>query len=188
MKKSELRQIIKEEIKEFLVRRNLYNLKEETEFEAYYNGKKIQIKAKDLWDAKKQAIAQFKVPKSKEGRVAVQSLKSKANQDFRFEDYNWNNEPNNKIYWKPKNLKKIGWIIINRGKNDGRPLYALYDTDDSKWGADYRMGSGRHPENSPLFYTVPIKVEGNKFRILSENEKWSRPYAYFKIDLKGKDY
>ncbi|GJQ43834.1 MAG: hypothetical protein JETCAE03_33320 [Ignavibacteriaceae bacterium] len=246
MKKSELRQIIKEEIKEFLVRRNLGNLKEETEFEAYYNGKKIQIKAKDLWDAKKQAIQQFKVPKSKQGLVAVQSLKSKANQDFRFEateknpligrtitvnagryknakgkivkapsagtnsvtalmddgkkiivhrvdfeldeDYNWNNEPNNKIYWKPKTLKKVGWIVISKSKNDGRPLYALYDTDDSKWGATYRMGSAKYSESSPLFYTVPIKIEGNKFRILSENEKWSRPYAYQKIEIKGKDY
>lgn len=77
MKKSELKNIIREEI--------IKILKEETEFEAYYNNKKITIKAKDLWDAKKKAIEQFKVPKSKQGLVAVQSLKSKENQDFRFE-------------------------------------------------------------------------------------------------------
>ena len=63
-------------------------------------------------------------------------------------------------------------------------MYALYSTDDKKWGAKYRMGSARYSETSPLFYTVPIKIEGTKFRILSENEKWSRPYSYHKIEIK----
>jgi len=181
MKKSELRQIIKEEI--------IKVLKEETEFEVFYAGKKIDIKAKDLWDAKQQAIKQFKVPKSKEGRVAIMSKAAMKNQDFRFEnideDFDWNknmNKLDNSIYFKPKNLKKIGWMVISAQKNDGRPLYALYDFDDPKWGATYRMGSGRHSESSPLFYTVPIKIEGNKFKILSDNDKWSRPYSYQKIE------
>lgn len=243
MKKSELRNIIREEIQKVL--------KEETEFEAFYNHKKITLTAKDLWDAKKKAIEQFKVPKSKQGLVAVQSLKSKAQQDFRLESaappqnhpkensiwinnktkQKWQfgmkrgqkywlyrvegpgtdvvtidqfkkdyipesvneddvptNKYNNKIYFKPHNLKRVGWIVINRGKNEGRALYALYDTDDPKWNADYRMGSARHSETSSLFYTVPIKVEGKKFKILSDNEKWSRPYAYDKIETKGRDY
>jgi len=248
MKKSDLRNIVKEEI--------IKILKEETEFEAYYNHKKINIKAKDLWDAKQKAIQQFKVPKSKQGLVAVQSLKSKSNQDFRYESaappqqspkegsiwinnktkQNWQfgikrgkkywlyrvegpgtdvvtidqfkkdyipvkesmtifgeedfptNKYNNKIYFKPHNLKRVGWIVISKGKNEGRALYALYDTDDPKWNADYRMGSGRHSETSSLFYTIPIKIEGNKFKILSDNEKWSRPYKFDKIETKGKDY
>jgi hypothetical protein len=88
----------------------------------------------------------------------------------------------NLIYIKPKYLKKVGTIIINKKKNDGRPLYALYQSDPKSWGATYRMGSLKHPETSPLFYTVPIKIESsNKFRILNDDETWSRPYSYEKI-------
>lgn len=230
-----LRNIIREEIAKVL--------KEESEFEAFYNHKKITLTAKDLWDAKQKAIKQFNVPKSKQGLVAVQSLKSKAQQDFRLESappqqhpkensiwinnktkQRWQfgmkrgqkywlyrvegpgtdvvkidqfkkdyipesiNEYDNSIYFKPKNLKKTGWIVINARKNDGRPLYDLYDTDDSKWQATHRMGTAKYPESSSMFYTIPIKIEGNKFKILSENEKWSRPYSYEKIEIKGKDY
>ena len=92
---------------------------------------------------------------------------------------------NNTIHHKPKDLTRIGWIIINQRKNDGRPLYKLYSSDDTKWGATHRMGSGKYTESSPLFYTVPIKVMGpNRFKILGENEKWSRPYAYKEIEMK----
>ena len=90
----------------------------------------------------------------------------------------------NSIYHKPKDLKKIGWIVINARKNDGRPLYAMYKGDPSNWKATHRMGSARHSENSKLFYTVPIKVEGSRrFRILGDDEKWSRSYVYEKIEL-----
>jgi len=108
----------------------------------------------------------------------------KEKQDFRFEALD------NSIYAKPKNLKKIGWMIISKRKNDGRPIYKLYDSDDKKWNATYRMGTSKYAESSPLFYTVPIKVESsNRFRILQgDNGKWGRPYAYQKIEIKGKDY
>jgi len=55
-----------------------------TEFEVFYNADKVIIRARDLWDAKQQAIKKFKVPKYKQGLIAIQSLKSKENQDFRF--------------------------------------------------------------------------------------------------------
>lgn len=53
-------------------------------FLAFYNSKKIEIQAKDLWDAKQKAILQLKVPKSKLGLLAVVSAKSQEDQDFRF--------------------------------------------------------------------------------------------------------
>lgn len=91
----------------------------------------------------------------------------------------------NSIYHKPKDLKKIGWLVISTKKNDGRPIYALYKSDPSYWGATYRMGRAKYTESSPLFYTVPIKIESsNKFRILDENEKWSRPYSYIELEIK----
>ena len=55
-----------------------------TKFTAIYNGKKISIEGKSLWDAKQKAIKELKVPKSKEGFVSIMSDKSIANQDFRF--------------------------------------------------------------------------------------------------------
>jgi len=55
-----------------------------TKFEGFYNNKKIVIEAVSLWDAKQKIIKHFKVPKKHEGLVAIQSIKSKENQDFRF--------------------------------------------------------------------------------------------------------
>lgn len=91
------------------------------------------------------------------------------------------NELDNSLYVKPDNLQRIGWLTINKRKNDGRPLYKLYDEDDPSWGATWRMGTGKYPEDHKLFYTIPIKIEnevGKKFRIMGEDEKWSRPYSF----------
>jgi len=55
-----------------------------SKFETIYNGNKKVVEAKDLWDARQQAIIHFKVPKSKQGIIAIQSLKAKANQGFRY--------------------------------------------------------------------------------------------------------
>ena len=55
-----------------------------TKFEALYNGKKLLIIGKDLWDAKKQAIANWKIPKSKEWQIVVHSIESKEKEDFKF--------------------------------------------------------------------------------------------------------
>lgn len=88
---------------------------------------------------------------------------------------------NNTIYVKGRDLK----IVINKRKNDGRPLYTLESGDPKYWGATYRMGTSKVPESSPLFYTIPIKIEGpRKFRILTDNEGWSRAYAYDEIEIK----
>jgi len=108
-------------------------------------------------------------------------LKNLLNEDDRFD---------NSVYHKPSDLKKIGWIVINARKNDGRPLYKLYIGDPKDWGATYRVGSGKFPEDHKLFTTIPIKVEGpRKFRFFQgEDEGYSRPYAYDKIEIKGKDY
>jgi hypothetical protein len=57
----------------------------ESKFNAFFGNKKIDIDAKDLWDAKQKAILQLKVPKSKIGLLAVVSAESQKNQDFRFE-------------------------------------------------------------------------------------------------------
>ncbi|HUU86411.1 MAG TPA: hypothetical protein VMX17_01490 [Candidatus Glassbacteria bacterium] len=60
-------------------------IKEETDFIAFYGGKKTPIKGTDLWDAKKKAIALLKIPKSKQGLLAIKSKKSMDAGDFRYE-------------------------------------------------------------------------------------------------------
>jgi len=55
-----------------------------SQFETIYNGSKKVIEASDLWDAKQKAIDHFKVPKSKQGLIAIQSLKAKDNEEFRY--------------------------------------------------------------------------------------------------------
>lgn len=54
-------------------------------FEVFYNSKKIIVESeKGIWDAKEKAIRELKVPKSKQGLVAIQSFTAKEKQDFRF--------------------------------------------------------------------------------------------------------
>lgn len=53
-------------------------------FIAIYNGKRVEIEAETLLDAKKKAIQELKVPKSKQGLLSVMSNASMANEDFRF--------------------------------------------------------------------------------------------------------
>lgn len=57
----------------------------ETVFYAFWQNKKHEIEADNLWDAKQKAIIQLKVPKSKIGLLAVVSKKSQDNEDFKFE-------------------------------------------------------------------------------------------------------
>jgi len=54
------------------------------EFEIFYNREKKIIEADSLWDAKQKGIIHFKVPKSKQNLIAIQSIKSKEKEDFRY--------------------------------------------------------------------------------------------------------
>lgn len=65
---------------------------EENKFLAIFNGKKIEISATSLWDAKKKAIIELKVPKSKEGLLSVVSQKSQDKEDFKFNEAKVMNE------------------------------------------------------------------------------------------------
>lgn len=54
-------------------------------YEVFYNGKKIEVESDiGISDAKQKAIIELKVPKSKQGLVAIQSITSKENEDFRY--------------------------------------------------------------------------------------------------------
>ena len=54
-------------------------------YEVFYNRKKISVESDNgQWDAMQKGMAELKVPKSKQGMVAIQSMTSKENQDFRY--------------------------------------------------------------------------------------------------------
>ncbi len=60
-------------------------MKKMKKYEVFYNGKKTIIESNNgVWDAKQKAFKELRVPKSKQGLVAIQSFTSKENQDFRF--------------------------------------------------------------------------------------------------------
>jgi hypothetical protein len=44
-------------------------------YECLYNGKRETIEATTLWDAQQKAVAQMKVPKSKQGLLSVVLVK-----------------------------------------------------------------------------------------------------------------
>ena len=53
-------------------------------FIAMYDGKRAEIDADTLLEAKKKAIQELKVPKSKQGLLSVMANQAMANEDFRF--------------------------------------------------------------------------------------------------------
>jgi hypothetical protein len=54
-------------------------------YEVIYNQKKIIVESDiGISDAKEKGIKEFKVPKSKQGLVAIQSMTSKENEDFKY--------------------------------------------------------------------------------------------------------
>lgn len=53
-------------------------------FIAKYNGKSLDIQADSLYEAKKKAIKELKVPKSKQGLLAIMSQQAYDNKDFMF--------------------------------------------------------------------------------------------------------
>lgn len=57
----------------------------EGKFYAFFNNKKHEIEAKDLWDAKQKAITMLKVPKSKVGYLAIVNAKEHDGGSYRFE-------------------------------------------------------------------------------------------------------
>jgi len=84
----------------------------ETKFIAFYNNKQHKIEGKDLWDAKLKAIKQLKIPKSKQGLLAIKSEKSMANQDFRYESVN----EGSKNVWKSNDTLYVDTDFVNACK------------------------------------------------------------------------
>lgn len=56
----------------------------EGKFFVFYNNKKHEIEADNLWDAKHMFIEQYKIPKSRQGLLAVISKQSYEQQDYKF--------------------------------------------------------------------------------------------------------
>lgn len=58
--------------------------KKTTTFIARFNGKKIELEAKSMFDAQQKALKEFKVPKSKRGLLSVMSKQAYERGDFQF--------------------------------------------------------------------------------------------------------
>lgn len=55
------------------------------DYEVFFNNKKIIVSSDNgIWDAKQKGFKELKVPKSKQGLVAIQSMTSKENRDFKY--------------------------------------------------------------------------------------------------------
>ena len=55
------------------------------DYEVFFNNKKIIVSSDNgIWDAKQKGFKELNVPKSKQGLVAIQSMTSKENEDFKY--------------------------------------------------------------------------------------------------------
>lgn len=53
-------------------------------YQAIYNNKTITIEATDLYQAKLKAIAELRIPKSKQGLLSINSIEAINKQEFKF--------------------------------------------------------------------------------------------------------
>lgn len=104
--------------------KGMFNRKNEiSKFEAIYNGKKISIDAKSLYEAKTKAISQLKVPKTKVGLLSVYNVKDPLALTYDNGGY-FVNQP------------KEGDLITNYGKYGSRIIKV---TDEFVYWFDSRM-------------------------------------------------
>ena len=108
------------------------SINESTEFIVFYNRKQHKVKAKDLYTAKKEFISKNKIPKSKQGIVAVMSKKAYDDQQFRYESIN---EGKKKFRVNLHAIGKAKYSIVSHdGKSkhkDGSPFWGI-DTFKNK--------------------------------------------------------
>lgn len=99
----------------------------ETQFYAFWNQQKHEIDGKDLYDAKLKAIEKLKIPKSKQGLLAIMSKEAYDEQQFRSEstksvkeaDVNQGDYPvgsKNVLFHKsPKPTTVLGQTVLSNG-------------------------------------------------------------------------
>lgn len=91
------------------------NMFEKGGYIAMYNGKRAEIDADTLFEAKKKAIQELKVPKSKQGLLSVMANQAMDNEDFRFMA-NGGKLPKNIKYYGTYDIKE--WRLKNGEKID----------------------------------------------------------------------
>ena len=101
----------------------------ETKFYAFWNKKKYEIEGTSLYNAKQKAIQQLKVPKSKEGTLAIMSAKSYDNEEFRYES-------------KSTKLKSLIKEAMPTPKDD---------TDPMEYVTDFQLYIGKKYSNKKMF-------------------------------------
>jgi hypothetical protein len=145
--------------------KSIYNQKSENitevKFYAFWNGKRYDIDAKDLWDAKQKAILQLKVPKSKAGLIAVVSAASQDSGDFKFLEgvtvesgirslvYHIDEKACEKFFRKYPNVKKAMVSVIKANPKDVMTGYRKFLK--FKNAHEEKLGGRPQVTNSPTF-------------------------------------
>ena len=115
-------------------------------FVAMYNGKRAEIDADTLFEAKKKAIQELKVPKSKQGLLSVMANQSMENEDFRFMAKGGEVKFDRDYYGYSARVPFKGeYFLVELGKNWNAPKDEVIISDRSFRALD---------KNSPTFSSI----------------------------------
>lgn len=165
----------------------------ETKFIAFYNSKQTEIEGNDAWDAKQKAIKLLKIPKSKQGLLAIKSAKSQKNGDFRFENLTEGGKGDidaiaqesddfksfiKEVYKEyprlPRTKATILWFEMiwdnrNEDINESNPkkgrksFYTMNNIGSSKYNINTYDGIDTHKDGSP-FYGIETFKNKKKYQ------------------------
>ena len=180
------------------MKKHLSKMFEKGGFIAIYNGKRVEIDADTLFEAKKKAIQELKVPKSKQGLLSVMANQSMENEDFRF-------------------MAKGGWVVYVNHEMKGKELLGTFhskkaadkyktDVEDdvlstkgvdgigtmskSLWDkkeAPYLMAKGGQVDWLDKQKVISVPYKGKKINFKVEYLAWDEMYAFDSKTLKDED-
>jgi predicted ABC-type ATPase len=166
-------------------------------FVAIYNGNKISLEADSLYAAKKKAIEELKIPKSKQGLLSIMTKGSMMNKDFRFMSKGGSVSSSDKA-WAVKVMlddKEVeNFMVRARSLKEAREMVEDYHEakmeakygDDIYFAIEEAMAEGGKLTNGKDKYEKGDEgmFEGDEVRVINLNTGVGK-YEYVILDEEG---
>lgn len=170
------------------------NMFEKGGYIAMYNGKRAEIDADTLFEAKKKAIQELKVPKSKQGLLSVMANQAMENEDFRFMAKGGEVKFDRDNYGYSARVPYKGeYFLVEMGENWNAPKDEVFISDRS-----FRTIDKNSPTFNNIYMTmlkakkdakVPEYAEGGRLGFEGLAKKVAKRYVGQEVPTKyRKDY
>ena len=152
------------------------NMFEDGGYIAIYAGKKISVDADSLYAAKKKAIEELKIPKSKQGLLSIMNNRSMDNEDFRFMAKGGKIREYDDVLVLSKNKLGMVMAIANDIYYVQTPFGETFETtlNDLKKVLSFQKGGQVKFERDYYGYSARVPYNGRTF-LVEMGENWNAP-------------